>query len=123
VEGLPASPLQAILFEVGIEASMTNQSGSPDFYFERFKSVLNGTEDKAVRIRFTLTQPADDVELIIYNRFGVVRKLYKGPCNAGSTEILWDMKNDKSASVGSGAYKLRLSVNGSKKIMGLVVIK
>jgi FlgD Ig-like domain len=64
-------------------------------------------------VRFELRQPSE-VRLRVYRIDGaLVRTLAAGRFEAGSHRVVWDGRDDRRRDVGSGAYFLRLTVDGA----------
>lgn len=74
-------------------------------------------------IRFAVPNgPARDYSVLVYDVAGrLVRTLRSGQVPAGVHNVLWDGRNDRGVSVGSGVYLYRVTV-GQDRVTGKMVL-
>jgi Peptidase family C25/Propeptide_C25/FlgD Ig-like domain len=75
-------------------------------------------------IPFSISQPAANVTLKVYNMKGqVIRTLLNAPSETGNYSLIWDGKDDNGKDVATGIYFSNLSVDGEKQTRKMVMIK
>jgi hypothetical protein len=104
----------------GIEESEPPSDTGGGFYL--FQNRPNPCRSKT---EFPFRIPnSSPVALDIYDKSGVVvRRIRKELLSPGNHSLLWDLKNDKGASVTGGTYLYRLTINNGVKTGKLTVIR
>ena len=97
------------------------QSYAPDVNIINNLSQLNQNYPNPFNPTTTIKYSLDvnsNISLNIYNIKGqLVKQLVSAQLSAGEHSVVWDGKNDKGKSVGSGAYLYELKVNGKAQTM------
>jgi hypothetical protein len=75
------------------------------------------------RISYSLPK-AGNVEIAIYNMMGrSVRRLKNGTQQAGTYEVIWDGRDDRGMSLGSGMYLVRLKSGEFSSMRKVLLMK
>jgi|GEM_PF-2535568 len=96
--------------------------GTPESLVLNF-AVRNPITSKVVAVDYSLPE-VKEVRMAVYDLTGrLVRELYNGKLNAGKGTIIWDLRDNNGASVGSGIYFLNVKAGEFNRVNKVVIVR